>query len=1098
MKLNKILIANRGEIAVRIARAAADLGIPAITVYSEDDAKSLHVLAGDESRALKGTGAAAYLDSQQIISIANQAGCDAVHPGYGFLSESADFAQLCRQAGFTFIGPQPESLELFGDKARTRHLARGSGVPVIAGTSGTVSLGEARDFYLSLGRDATVMVKAVSGGGGRGIRTVYRLEDLEEAYNRCRSEAETSFGVSDVYVEQLIPRARHIEVQVIGDGKNVVHLGERECTLQRRNQKLIEVSPSPSLTPKIRKEITEAALKIAGKVSYLNLGTFEFLVADCEGRSYPYYFLEANPRLQVEHTVTEEVTGVDLVRAQIEIAGGKTLRDLGLTHDARHPHFYSLQARINLERIGEGGRAIQAGGRISVYEVPSGPGIRVDGYGYSGYSINPAFDSLLAKLIITSRSEKYGDAVARAGRALQEFRIEGVETNIPFLINLLNRPEVINNDVYTCFIEDNAAALSKTSELQRDGFFKDNTSDTIRNSVIKNPAVPPGTVPLTTPMQGCVVDIEVIEGDAITVGQKLIVLESMKMEHVITAGCSGYIRAVCVSLNENVQAGSTLFFVEEAKVSADSTVAESAIDLDVIRPDLAEVIERHSFTLDERRPEAVAKRRSKNRRTARENVNDLCDESSFIEYGALIVAAQRGRRPLDELIRKTPADGLIAGVGTVNRDLFGDDKARCMVLAYDFTVLAGTQGLFNHKKMDRMLHIANQWHLPTVFFAEGGGGRPGDTDANVVAGLDLTTFSRFAALSGKVPLIGIVEGACFAGNAALLGCCDVIIATRGSNIGMGGPAMIEGGGLGVVKPEDIGPIDVQTRNGVVDIEVANEAEAVAIAKKYISYFQGATSAWEEADQRRLRWLIPENRLRVYDVRKVIEGLADKGSVLEIRQHFGPGMVTSLVRIEGRPFGLIANDPRHMGGAIEADDADKAARFMQLCDVHRLPVLSLCDTPGFMVGPEIEARAQVRHICRMFVVGAHVTVPYFTIVLRKGYGLGAMAMAAGSFHDSFFTVAWPTGEFGGMGLEGAVKHGFRNELAAISDPAEREATYKFLVEQAYAMGKGINMASYMEIDAMIDPAETRRWIMRGLKSAQDKSDGPSGRSFVDPW
>jgi len=572
----------------------------------------------------------------------------------------------------------------------------------------------------------------------------------------------------------------------------------------------------------------------------------------------------------------------------------------------------------------------------------------------------------------------------------------------------------------------------------------------------------------------------------------------MKMEHVIAADCSGYVRTICVALSENVQAGAPLLFIEKAEISATSKSAESDFDLDIIRKDLAEVIERHSFTLDENRPEAVAKRRGKNRRTARENVNDVCDPGSFIEYGALIVAAQRGRRPLDELIRKTPADGLITGVGAVNRDLFGDDESRCMILAYDFTVLAGTQGLFNHKKMDRMLQLANQWQLPTIFFAEGGGGRPGDTDANVVAGLDITTFSRFAALSGKAPLIGIVEGPCFAGNAALLGCCDVIIATRGSNIGMGGPAMIEGGGLGVVKPEDIGPINVQTRNGVVDIEVADEIEAVAIAKKYLSYFQGATPGWEETDQRRLRWLIPENRLRVYDVRKVIDALADTGSMLELRPHFGPGMVTALVRIEGRPFGLIANDPRHMGGAIEADDADKAARFMQICEVHRLPVLALCDTPGFMVGPEIEVRAQVRHVCRMFVVGAHMTVPYFTIVLRKGYGLGAMAMAAGSFHDSFFTVAWPTGEFGGMGLEGAVKHGFRKELEAIKDPDEREATYKFFVEQAYAMGKGLNMSSYMEIDAVIDPAETRRWIMRGLKSAQDKFPEASRRSFVDPW
>ncbi len=1098
MKFHRILIANRGEIAIRVARAASDLGIQAITIYSQDDAESLHVLAGDKSYALMGSGAGAYLDKQQIISLALDAECDAVHPGYGFLSESADFAQLCAQANLAFIGPSAKTLKLFGDKARTRNLAGECGVPVMPGSGGPITLKEALDFFVSLGHDAAVVVKAVKGGGGRGIRPVYRLDDLEEAYNLCRSEAAKAFGCGDVYIEQYMPQARHIEVQVIGDGRQVIHLGERECTLQRRGQKLIEVSPSPSVSTKLRAELTGAALRMARHVNYISLGTFEFLVDRSSGSKPLFAFLETNPRLQVEHTVTEEVTGIDLVRAQIEIAAGKTLPELGLVHDWPHPRIYALQARINLERIDHAGNVIPSAGRIGVYEAPSGPGIRVDGCGYSGYTINPAFDSLLAKLIITSRSDKYQDAVVRMQRTLQEFRIEGVETNIPFLINLLSRQEVKNNDIHTRFIEDNANALALMQDKWQERFFSSDRSVRSAQAELEQHPAPPGTIPLKAPMQGCVVDIEVIEGDAVTAGQKLVVLESMKMEHVITAVCSGYVRAISVSLNESVKAGSPLLFLEEAEVNADIKTTESEPDLDVIRPDLAEVIERHSFTLDERRPEAVAKRRRKNQRTARENVNDLCDPGSFIEYGALIVAAQRGRRPLDELIRKTPADGLITGIGTVNRNLFDEARSRCMVLAYDFTVLAGTQGLFNHKKMDRMLHIADRWHLPIVLFAEGGGGRPGDTDANVVAGLDLTTFSRFAALSGKVPLIGIVEGACFAGNASLLGCCDVIIATRGSNIGMGGPAMIEGGGLGVVKVDDIGPIDVQTRNGVVDIEVANEAEAVSVARKYLSYFQGPIASWKSADQRKLRWLIPENRLRVYDVRKVIEGLADTGSVLEMRPRFGTGMITALVRIEGRPFGLIANDPRHMGGAIEADDADKAARFLQLCDVHRLPVLSLCDTPGFMVGPEIEERAQVRHVCRMFVVGSHMTVPYFTIVLRKGYGLGAMAMAAGSFHDSFFTIAWPTGEFGGMGLEGAVKHGFKKELEAIKDPAEREATYKFFVEQAYAMGKGLNMASYMEIDAVIDPAETRRWIMRSLDSVQKKIPQASGRTFIDPW
>jgi len=539
---------------------------------------------------------------------------------------------------------------------------------------------------------------------------------------------------------------------------------------------------------------------------------------------------------------------------------------------------------------------------------------------------------------------------------------------------------------------------------------------------------------------------------------------------------------------------------EETAASKNVPAGNKETDPDPIRPDLTEVIARHSFGLDENRPAAVAKRQQNNQRTARANVDDLCDAGRFLEYGALAIAAQRGRRSEDDLISKTPTDGLIAGIGSVNCSLFGDDKARCMVMAYDYTVLAGTQGYFNHKKMDRMLKLAHDQRLPLVFFAEGGGGRPGDVDATgiMVAGLDLSTFGSFARLSGHVPMVGIVSGPCFAGNAALLGCCDVIIATKNSNIGMGGPVMIEGGGLGVFKPEEVGPMEVQTQNGVVDIEVADDTEAVAVAKQYLSYFQGTTFQWEAADQLRLRALIPESRKRAYNVRTVIKALADTDSFLELRPKFGPGMITGILKIEGRPFGVIANNCMHMAGAIEAEGADKAARLMQLCNAHGLPILSLCDTPGFMVGPEIEKRAQVRHVCRMFVIGSHLSVPYFTIVLRRGYGLGAMAMAKGGFHESFFTAAWPTGEFGAMGLEGAVKAGFKKELAAIENPQERETLYEKLVSQLYERGKAINMASYLEIDAVIDPADTRNWIMQGLKSAHARQLQELSHSFVDPW
>lgn len=519
-----------------------------------------------------------------------------------------------------------------------------------------------------------------------------------------------------------------------------------------------------------------------------------------------------------------------------------------------------------------------------------------------------------------------------------------------------------------------------------------------------------------------------------------------------------------------------------------------------VRPELSELYERLSLCRDENRPKAVERRRQKNQRTVRENVEDLLDQGSFMEYGALAIAAQRGRKPLKDLAAKTPADGLVCGFGTVNADRFESKNTRCTVMAYDFTVLAGTQGVFNHKKSDRLLQLAQKYRTPLVLFAEGGGGRPGDTDADgvVVTGLDLTTFSLFAGLSGKVPLIGIISGFCFAGNAALIGCCDVIIATKNSNIGMGGPVMIEGGGLGTFTPEEIGPSEVHHKNGVIDILVEDEAEAVITAKKYLAYFQGDTRDWEAADQTLLRDMIPERRRRAYDVRKVIITLADEDSFLELKPGFGKGIITGLIRIQGKPFGLLASNCQHMAGTIQADDADKAARLMQICNAHGLPIVSLIDTPGFMVGPAVEKLAQVRHVCRMFINGAHLNVPFFSVVLRRGYGLGAMAMASGGFHSSFFTASWPTGEFGPMGIEGAVKAGYKRELEAIEDSVEREAYFNKLVDQYYQRGKAINMASYLEIDTVIDPADTRGWLLKGLTSTDGWQGLETVGPFVDSW
>jgi acetyl-CoA carboxylase carboxyltransferase component len=611
------------------------------------------------------------------------------------------------------------------------------------------------------------------------------------------------------------------------------------------------------------------------------------------------------------------------------------------------------------------------------------------------------------------------------------------------------------------------------------------------------------TTDVTVTFAGTVVSISVKPGDLVHAGQTLLIVESMKMEQEVRAATSGTVQRVGVEPGDAVSAGDSLVEIDEGAVEAPAASAPvGVVGGGNVRPELAELEERVALTLDPGRAEATDRRHAGGRRTARENVADLCDAGSFEEYGGLVVAAQRARRDLHDLITRTPADGLVAGIGRVNGDRFDDQQARCAVLSYDYTVLAGTQGQMNHRKKDRLFALVERLRLPVVLFAEGGGGRPGDTDMAVITGLDTEAFALFGALSGLVPLVGVVSGRCFAGNAALLGCCDVIIATPDANIGMGGPAMIEGGGLGVFAPEDVGPMSVQVPNGVVDVLAADEKEAVEVARQYLSYFQGAVDGWECADQRLLRDCVPEDRRRAYGVHGAIELLADRGSVLELRPQFSPGMVTALARVEGRPFGVIANNPLHLAGAIDADCADKAARFMQLCEAFGLPLLFLCDTPGFMVGPPAEETALVRHVSRMFVTGASLTVPFCTVILRKGYGLGAQAMAGGSFRRPVFTVSWPTGEMGGMGLEGAVRLGFRRELDAIADPAEREAAFAAMVARAYEHGKAINVAAHYEIDDVIDPAVTRDRFVHALRSAPAPTGAAPAagkrRPFVDTW
>jgi acetyl-CoA carboxylase carboxyltransferase component len=669
---------------------------------------------------------------------------------------------------------------------------------------------------------------------------------------------------------------------------------------------------------------------------------------------------------------------------------------------------------------------------------------------------------------------------------------------------------------------------------------------------------------LKAPVQGVIANMAVGLGDEVVAGQVLLLQEAMKMEVPLQAPSAGRISAVFAAVGEVVDEGAVLIelielieLTELIEPVDPASLRSSSLSLATViapetsrspspspspasrtarspaptgadakpssrpeppeRPALQRLHQRSALTTDAARPEAVARRHASGLRMARENIAELLDAGSFSEYGALAIAAQRSRRSVEDLQHNTPADGLITGTGLV--------AGRAVaVMAYDYTVLAGTQGVFNHQKADRLLALCQRQCLPLVLFAEGGGGRPGDVDWLGVAGLDCTTFARLAGLSGQVPTVGIVAGRCFAGNAALLGCCDLIIAVEGASIGMGGPAMIEGGGLGKVEADAVGPVDTLARVGVIDIRAADEAAAVALARSYLALTDGklrtvgshadassaaspvaaaaaataaiAATAAAAAAAQFLRDAMPPSRNALYEPRRIIEAVLDAGSVIELKREHGTGLVTALARLAGRAVAVAASNPKHLGGALDAPACDKLARFMQLADAHGLPLITFVDTPGFMVGPQSEATAMVRHAARLFVNAAALRVPVASVVLRRGYGLGAMALTAGHFHAPVATCAWPTGEFGGMGLEGAVRLGFRKELEAAA-PGEREALFDRLLAQAVAKGEALNMASHLEIDAVIDPADTREWLTKVLASAC-AAPLPPRRSFIDAW
>ena len=1155
----KLLVANRGEIAIRVMRAAAELGIETVGVAPADDAGALHTGKADATVALDGVGAAAYLDIEQLVKAAQDTGCDAVHPGYGFLAENAAFAERCEAAGLTFVGPRVETLRLCGDKAQARATAESAGIPIIRGIDHAVTVEEVQAFFAELGAGRAMMIKAIGGGGGRGSRMVADASEVATTFERCQAEALSAFGNGELYVEEFIQQARHVEVQILGDATGAIaHLGERECSVQRHFQKIIEVAPAPALASEVRTAILDAAVQLARHMEYCNAGTFEFLV-DVSGSAaaQPFAFIEINARLQVEHTVTEEVTGVDIVKAQLRLAAGATLAELELDR-SHEPRGYAIQARVCMEAVGEDGTIRPASGTLTAYEAPSGPGIRTDGFGYSGYETSLHFDSLLAKVIGYAPTGGLAAAVARTTRALSEFRIEGVETNIGFLQNILGHPDFVTGTLHTRFVDEHLLTLATTDTPRRfvlpEGYEVTSKADGYAGARVEDARDPlalfthdtqvksqestteeeeaTGPIVLVAPVPGSVVGIEVAEDDEVQIGQPVAAIELLELQHVVRAEVGGKVSSVSVITGDKVSAGDTVIEIEASDEAGYWTEETTESNLDTNRTDLELLEHRRTFVHDDFREEKIERRHAKQQRSPQENITHLMD-GTFREYGPLVTAASW--QDQQWLRETTQADGLVMGIGHINGDLFESDRSRAVAVHYDYMVVAGTQGGRGHYKQDRIYELAGRYRLPLVLFAEGGGGRPGISggeraqapDIAIESGLrkpgeaaprsrrsnvdvagrggggvptDSYTFTKLCDLSGLVPLVGVNSGRCFAGNTVMLASCDVIIAAKNSTIGLGGPAMIEGGGLGIYTPEEVGPMSFQVPNGVVDILVEDDEATIETTKQYLSYFQGAIGYWEAHDQLPLRNLVPEKRSALYDMRDVISTIADEGSILEIRREFGVGIITAFIRVEGKPLGLIANNPSHLSGAIDSDAADKGARFLQLCDTFDIPVLSLMDCPGIALGPEYERDALLRKVGRLFVTGANMTTPFFGVVIRKAYGMGVRAMCGGSSLEPFFTVAWPTAEFSEMSIDGRVNLTYGEELDGIESPSEREAVFERLRDAHVDRVRAVNAGgTNYGIDDVIDPADTRAWIAQGLRSVPQV--GPrkeKKRPNVDTW
>lgn len=1105
----RVLIANRGEIAIRIARAAASLGVDSVAIFTRADSLSLHTKLAGAAREIGGDAVRGYLDIDAVIAAAKASGSDCVHPGYGFLSENTLFAERCKAEGLRFIGPSPQSLKLFGDKVEARAFAEAQGIPVISGAPKLASSDDAKSKAEAIGYP--VMLKASAGGGGRGMRAVTKPEEMDEAFVRCQSEAEAAFGDRALFLEKIVPRPRHIEVQVLGDGQgNVVHLFERDCSVQLRNQKVVEVAPAPNLDEGLRQRILADAVKLARAAKYENAGTVEFLVNPETGE---HFFIECNPRIQVEHTITEQVMGFDLVEAQFRIAAGASLAALGLADQKAvgTPRGFAVQARV----------VAQGTGTLSAYREPSGPGVRVDACGYVGLAPPPQFDPLLAKLICQSGSSGcFDSAVDRTRRALDEFQIVGVPTNGDQLRAILAHPAFRAGDARTTLLADAMEpAKAKTGALQ---FLDQQAAALGRGRAAGAPParplpVPPGHEAVESPHAGSVVDIKAREGAEVKAGDLLFVVSAMKMETSVAAPCSGLVITVAALAVGDAVDGSQILAVIKPAAGAAKAVQTAPAD-EGWTPMLDKVTALQAIAHKRLAPGStdpgVVRQRNRRKLTCRERIDTLLDPGSFREVGSLA-----GFATFDEdgnVAEFTPASH-VGGQGRI-------ENRPCIVCADDFTSRGGhADGAIGHKS--RYLdQLSIELRTPSIRLLDGssGGGsvatmvpkQDGSASAKESTGAIKAGRPRVVGGGGSflpghlgstfyteqlasVPVVNLLLGSVVGIGAAkaVLGHFSVMVRDISQLFVAGPPVVSHAMGYDVTK-EDLGGWHIHCRNGSVDNLAETEEEAMAQTRRFLSYLPSSvyeappvsTSA-DPADRREeeLLTLVPRKRTATFDVRRAIRLLADKDSFFEVGPLWGTDQVTGFVRMNGYPMGVIASDSRHVnGGALTADGCDKLKRHLDVCDLFHLPVLNLVDNPGFAVGIEHEIAGTIRKGGEWMVAFAQVTVPIFTVLMRRSFGVAGNNYATPRSAASA-RVTWPSADVGGIPPEGGIEAAYKRQLAEAPDPAALRAEINARIESVRGP---IGPLNRFEIEEMIDPRDTRRLACEWVADAWRLVSQPS--------